>query len=178
MESRTYLDVYKRQTQHILFGNYETGGYLNPYADMLRGYRESTSSTMIAQFEADQKLDFLLKGLNVRGLFVTTRNAAFTVNRYYNPFYYVLTRFDKKTGEHTLYNINPKEGTEHLNYSESGKNVTANTYMEFAANYNGKFGGQHEVGAMTVCYMRNYLEGNAGNLQTVSYTHLRYGLFL
>lgn len=158
-------DEKHQKTQHILFGNYETGGYLNPYADMLRGYRESTSSTMIAQFEADQKLDFLLKGLNIRGLFVTTRNAAFTVNRYYNPFYYVLSRFDKKTGEYTLYNVNPREGTEHLNYSESGKNVTANTYMEFAANYNGKFGGQHEVGAMTVCYMRNYLEGNAGNLQ-------------
>lgn len=152
-------------TQHILFGNYQNGGYLNPYADMLRGYRESTSSKMIAQFETHQNLDFLLRGLNVRGLFTTTRDAAFTVNRYYNPFYYVLTGFDKKTGKYSLKNINPMEGTEHLNYNESGKNVAASTYMEFAANYNDTFVEKHNVSAMTVYYLRNYLEGNAGTLQ-------------
>lgn len=151
--------------QHILFGNYEDGGYLNPYADMVKGYRESTTSTMIAQFEAHQDLDFLLNGLKMRGLYSTTRYSSFAVSRFYNPFYYSLSSFNERTGKYTLHLINPLTGTEFLNYSESAKNVYANTYMELSSNYENTFDDEHGISAMLVYYMRNYIEGNAGNLQ-------------
>ena len=139
-------------TQHILFGNYEEGGYLNPYADMVKGYQESTSSTMIAQFEAHQNLKFLLEGLSVRGLYSTTRYSSFAVNRFYNPFYYAMGGFNEKTGEYILRLINPLSGTEFLNYSESEKNVNANNYMELSANYENTIDEKHGLGAMLVYY--------------------------
>lgn len=168
-------DAANQHTQHILFGNYEDGGYLNPYADMVKGYQESTSSKMIAQFEAHQDLDFLINGLSIRGLYSTTRYSSFAVNRFYNPFYYTLGGYDEASGEYTLNNINPLQGTEFLNYSESAKTVNADTYMEFAANYESSFSDDHTVGAMLVTYLSNYIEGNAGNLQR-SLPHRNMGL--
>ncbi len=164
-----------RHTQHILFGNYEEGGYLNPYADMVKGYQESTSSKMIAQFEAHQDLGFLLDGLSVRGLYSTTRYSSFGFHRFYNPFYYSLGGYDEATGDYSLYKINPLQGTEFLNYSETAKNVNADTYMEFAANYENTFSDDHTLGAMLVSYLSNYLEGNAGNLQR-SLPHRNMGI--
>ncbi|MGI6522099.1 MAG: SusC/RagA family TonB-linked outer membrane protein [Fermentimonas sp.] len=164
-----------RHTQHILFGNFEEGGYLNPYADMVKGYQESTSSKMIAQFEAHQDLEFLLDGLSIRGLYSTTRYSSFGFHRFYNPFYYSLGGYDEATGDYSLYKINPLQGTEFLNYSETAKNVNADTYMEFAANYENTFSDDHTLGAMVVSYLSNYLEGNAGNLQR-SLPHRNMGI--
>lgn len=158
-------DAAHQHTQHILFGNYEDGGYLNPYADMVKGYSESTTSNMIAQFEMHQDLNALLEGLSIRGLYSTTRYSAFGVNRFYNPFYYTLGGYNEANEEYMLYNINPLEGTEFLNYSETAKTVNADTYMEFAANYENTFADDHAIGGMLVSYLSNYVQGNAGSLQ-------------
>src|SRR5699024_8505156 len=57
-------------THHILFGSYKSGAnfYLNPYADMLRGYKDYSQSRMLAQLELNQNLSTITKGLKVRGL--------------------------------------------------------------------------------------------------------------
>ncbi len=151
--------------QHILFGNYETGNYLNPYADMMRGYKDYTKSLMLAQFELKQDLDFIAKGLRVRGLFSTTRYSYFDVNRFYQPFYYNIAAYDKRADTYSLYGLNPEGGQEHLSYSEGRKDVTSSTYTETAINYDKTIGDNHEFGGMLVFYLRNELEGNAGSLQ-------------
>ena len=74
--------------QHTLFGNYGQGQYINPYADMVKGYKNYTKSLMMAQFEVKQKLDFITEGLNIRGLFSTNRYSYFDVSRFYKPSYY------------------------------------------------------------------------------------------
>ena len=33
-------DAIHQGVKHIMFGNYDTGKYLNPYADMVKGYKE------------------------------------------------------------------------------------------------------------------------------------------
>lgn len=152
-------------TQHILFGNYGTGGYLNPYADLMRGYKDYTTSVMMAQFEAKQDLKFILDGLKIRGLYNTERYTYFDVQRFYNPFYYSLINFDKKTGSYSLFPLNPESGTEYLDYSEGTKVVTATSYVETALSYNKVFATDHTVGALLVFNMRNELVGNAGSLQ-------------
>src|SRR3546814_3064189 len=56
--------------RHILFGNYGTdASYLNPYANLVRGYKESSNSRIDAQFELKQDFNFLVKGLSGRALF-------------------------------------------------------------------------------------------------------------
>lgn len=158
-------DELNEETRHILFGNFEDGNYLNPYADMMRGYKDYTKSLMLAQFEAKQDLGFLIEGLKVRGLFSTTRYSYFDVNRFYNPFYYNIGAYDKRENKYTLYGLNPEDGQEHLSYSEGQKDVNSNTYLETAVNYDRNIGEDHVVGGMLVFYLRNELEGNAGSLQ-------------
>src|SRR5699024_6038715 len=46
---------------HIMFGNYNEGDYLNPYADMVKGYKQYSRSKMQAQLEVDQDFDFITK---------------------------------------------------------------------------------------------------------------------
>jgi hypothetical protein len=40
------------QYNHTLFGNKGNGGFSNPYADMVRGYKDRFSSTILSQFQA------------------------------------------------------------------------------------------------------------------------------
>ena len=52
-------------TSHILFGNAGDGNYINPYAEMIRGYKQYTNSVISAQAELNQKLDFITPGLSI-----------------------------------------------------------------------------------------------------------------
>lgn len=159
------VDDEHKNIRHIMFGNYNTGEYINPYAYMMQGYRNYTTSTMIAQFEASQKLDFILNGLKIRGLFSTTRYAHFDVARYYNPFYYSIDRYDQQTDRYALTLLNPKGGTEYLGYDEGTKIINTNTYFEGAIDYAHTFDEAHEVGGLLVYYQREQLNANAGTLQ-------------
>jgi TonB-linked SusC/RagA family outer membrane protein len=153
-------------TQHILFGNDEANAnFINPYADMVKGYKDYTKSLMMAQFEARQKLDFLTQGLALRGLFSTNRYSYFDVVRNYNPFYYNIASYDKYTDIYQLLALNPETGTEYLGYSEGDKQVKTTTYMEIALNYDQTFDEKHAVNGMLVFTRRNTLEANAGSLQ-------------
>ena len=159
---RTYANV-----DHILFGNDGAEfDFINPYADMVKGYQEYTTSRVVAQFEAKQKLDFFTEGLSVRGLFSTNRYSHFNVNRSYNPYYYEVSYYDKyaETYPYVLYRLNPEQGTDYLGYSEGEKKIQTTTYMELAANYDRSFG-RHTVSGLLVATRRNYLEANAGSLQ-------------
>lgn len=158
-------DAKNLTTDHILFGNYGEGNYLNPYASMVKGYKDYARSTVVAQFGVNQKLDFIIDGLKARGLFSTTRYSYFDVNRFYKPFYYGLGGYDKATGTYVLTNLNPTTAQENLDYSEGAKSISSNTYLEGALNYDHSIGKNHEVSAMMVGYMRNSLIGNAGSLQ-------------
>jgi TonB-linked SusC/RagA family outer membrane protein len=153
-------------THHILFGNDEaTSDFINPYADMVKGYRDYTKSLMMAQFEVKQKLDFLTQGLTLRGLFSTNRYSYFDVDRYYNPFYYNVAGYDKYTDIYQLLALNPNTGTEYLGYAEGDKQVKTTTYMEAAINYDRTFAEKHTVSGLLVYTRRNTLEANAGSLQ-------------
>ena len=152
-------------TQHPLFGNYDNSQYLNPYAELMKGYKDYTTSLMMAQFEAKQDLSFLAKGLKLRGLYSTTRYSSFDVQRSYNPFYYNIASYNKQTNAFTLSPLNQEQGTEYLGYVEGAKLVSANSYVETALNYDRVIAKDHTVGGLLVFYMRNQLIGNAGTLQ-------------
>src|SRR5690606_20760632 len=53
---------------HILFGGFEGDSYMNPYAEMLRGYREESKSKMMAQIELKQDFSEWIEGLTARVL--------------------------------------------------------------------------------------------------------------
>jgi TonB-linked SusC/RagA family outer membrane protein len=152
-------------TEHILFGNSGAGEYLNPYANLMKGYRDYTNAMFLAQFEVKQDLDFILKGLKASAMYNTTRYNYYQVSRMYTPFYYILSGYDKPTGEYTLTNLNPTSGHEYLTYTEDSKQITSEDYFQGILNYDTDIGEDHSVSGMLVYNMQNKISANAGSLQ-------------
>ena len=149
--------------QHIMFGNYEDGSYSNPYADLVRGYRDLQRSQMIAAVELNQDLGFITKGLKFMTLFNLTRLSNYAVYRSFSPFWYTLDSYDSYTGEYHIQRINDT-GTDYLTYSEGAKTITNTMYSESRLNYAREFG-KHEVTGLLVLTAREQLNANAGSLQ-------------
>ncbi|MDR1667127.1 MAG: TonB-dependent receptor [Bacteroidales bacterium] len=159
----------KPSAQHIMFGSaeYDDGGglYLNPYAEMVRGYKEYSRSKMLAQLELNQNLAFITEGLSFRAMMNTNRNAYFDISRYYIPFYYTATNYDKRNNTYQLTLLNEDQGKQSLTYSEGPKEVSSVFYLEAALNYNRIFGKKHAVNGLLVYTLREQLTANAGSLQ-------------
>ncbi len=154
--------------QHIMFGNSYAEGttlYINPYADMVKGYKDKSASKILAQFEVNQDLKFITKGLKARALFSTTRDSSFDVSRFYNPFYYMAGNYNPLDDSYVLAELNPDGGTEYLGYDEGDKNISTNTYMEAAVNYDRTFNEKHAVSGMLIFTLQNRLNANASSLQ-------------
>ena len=168
-------DEANSKTQHILFGNADNGQYLNPYADMTKGYKEYNTSQMSAQFELRQDLSFIAEGLSLRGLFNTNRYSNFDVYRYYNPYFYKVGSYDKVADTYSLTAINEESGTEYLDYREGRKDVNSTTYFEGAINWNKTFDEKHAVTGLLVATAREQIFANAGDLQrSLPYRNLGY----
>jgi TonB-linked SusC/RagA family outer membrane protein len=160
-------------TTHPMFGNAATSSnslFVNPYAEMVKGYSESNSSTLQTQLELKQDLKFLTQGLNARVMSYARRYSKFDLSRQYNPFFYVGS--EQPDGSIGVQVLNAggigsigTPGSEYLNYSEGVKDLNSVFYLEAALNYNRTFDEKHAVGGLLITTMRNFLSGNAGSLQ-------------
>lgn len=149
--------------KHIMFGNYKDGSYSNPYADLVRGYKDTQRSQMIAAVELNQDLDFITKGLHFMTLFNLTRLSYYEVYRSFSPYWYTMDSYDSYTGEYHVQRIN-ETGTNWLGYSEGPKTITNTMYSESRLNYAREFG-RHDVTGLLVFTARESLNANAGSLQ-------------
>lgn len=149
--------------QHILFGNYNNSK-VNPYAEMVRGYKEKSRSQILAQVELKQDLAFITEGLTARGMLNVSRLSQFSVNRAYNPFYYEISRYNRLTGDYKL--IETHIGTEYLGYGElpGDREQSSSFYFEGSVNHARTFG-KHSISSLLVFQARQTLNANAGSLQ-------------
>ncbi|MGF7233109.1 SusC/RagA family TonB-linked outer membrane protein [Arachidicoccus sp.] len=155
-------------THHILFGNNPslTGGLLdNPYADLMDGYKSYSESRMSAQFELNQKLDFITPGLKFKGIFSTNRYAYFDLSRSYKPFYYDVGSYDPQGGSYTLNWLNnlPGEAQEFLGYNAGTKTVYTYLYMQGTLDYSRTFG-KNNIGATLIGTREQTQYGDASDL--------------
>ena len=154
-------------TTHILFGNYgQFGDYLNPYANMVRGYKDESYNNVLATVELKQNLDFITKGLKARALVNTSRYSFYNLERKYNPFYYTLANYDFQSDVYSLIALNPNQGTEYLEYNEGAKVISNSVYFEGSLNYNRIIQEKHNLSGMLVGILRELKYANNGNLQT------------
>lgn len=159
-------DKINETTPYLLYGNYDTGKYMNPYAEMTKGYKDRNQSLMMAQVELNQDLKFITKGLKARFMFNTNRRSDYGVKRQYNPYYFNIGSYDPLTDTYVLSAINPDAGTDYLTSSEDSKVVTTNTYMETAVNYDRTFKEKHAVSGLMVFTMRSELTSTqSGDVQ-------------
>lgn len=150
--------------RHIMYGNYGAGNYINPYADMTKGYKDYSRSLMLAQLELKQDLSGLVKGLSFRTMMNTNRSSFFDVSRFYNPYLYTLSGYDQLSNTYKVNNINETSATEYLGYQEGPKTVESTFYLESMLNYNRQFK-KHGLSGLLVYMMRQNLVANAGDLQ-------------
>ncbi|TCC99292.1 SusC/RagA family TonB-linked outer membrane protein [Pedobacter hiemivivus] len=157
--------IYKN-VNHIMFGNIQAGGANNPYADLVKGYKEYSRSLMVAQLEFTQDLAFLTPGLSINGMMNTNRRSYFDVVRQYKPFWYAVSSYDKVENSYRLSPLNPEGGTNFLDFIRGGnQSVASNFHTQVAANWNKSFKAKHNVSLMSVVVMRSEGQGNAKTLQ-------------
>jgi len=159
-------------TKHILFGNASRGdassgaSYSNPYADLVKGYKDSSKSLLEAQFELKQNLDFVTPGFSASGMFNTSRYSYFDVNRFYNPYFYNISYYEPQTNQYTLSLLNEANNpTEYLNYNEGGKDISTTLYLQANLMYTRQFSGKHDLSGLLVFQRRQQLLANQGTLQ-------------
>ncbi|WP_257669725.1 SusC/RagA family TonB-linked outer membrane protein [Parapedobacter tibetensis] len=158
------LDAEHQHVNHIMFGN-DDNEFVNPYAEMVRGYKDKSRSQLLAQLEMKQNLSFLTEGLNVNGLLNISRLSQFSVNRFYNPYYYQMGSYDMATGNYSL--IQTNDGTEYLDYAEINPDKVTNStfYFQGIANYSRLFGNKHNLSGLFVFMAQQALNANTGELQ-------------
>ncbi|NDV80994.1 TonB-dependent receptor [Bacteroides sp. 51] len=157
---------------HILFGNEGVGNYINPYADMVRGYKEYNRTVISAQLEMKQNLKMLLEGLNARVMVSTSRYSYTDLNRAYDPFYYTVGLYLPSQNDYVLLPINPNGGKEYLGYNPGGKDISTTNYMEGALDY-AKAIGDHSLSGLLVFQLSDRKISNADELQkSLAYRNL------
>ncbi|MCL3779224.1 SusC/RagA family TonB-linked outer membrane protein [Prolixibacteraceae bacterium JC049] len=150
---------------HILFGNYGEGNYLNPYADLVKGYKEYSRTLVLAQTEIKQKLDFITRGLSFSTMVNTTRSSYFDVTRSTVPYFYNVGLYNKRDDTYSLEPLNEESGKEYLNYSEGKPSLYTTFYLQSVLNYKRTFNEKHSFGGLLVYILRSSLRNNTGNLQ-------------
>ncbi|HYW96195.1 MAG TPA: TonB-dependent receptor, partial [Bacteroidales bacterium] len=151
-----------RYLNHTLFGNQGNGGYPNPYADMVRGYRDMFTSTILSQFQVEQDLDFITNGLKFRGMGSVKSYSLNSTSRSYTPFYYGIRELDSDMGVlHSLYQV--QEGTEYLTDPIVGNDANSSFYFELITQYNRRFKEKHDVGGLLVFTRKEALNTIAGS---------------
>ncbi len=142
-------------TKHILFGNNNQGDGINPYAELIKGYRNYSRSFLSMQAEINQKLDFIVKGLNLRLSANTNRTGFYESLRQYVPFYYQVDSYDRIKDQYVLSNTNETTAREFLNFKKGNEYSINVVYLESALNYAHNFNEQHDVSALFIYMMRN-----------------------
>lgn len=153
--------------QHVMFGGLSDRSFNNPYAQMVRGYREYNRSLMLAQLEFKQDLSFITEGLNFRTMVNTNRISRFDIERSYNPFYYEISSYDRRSFDYKIENFNETSAREFLDFNlNQGLRVQQSKfYLESALNYSRTLNEKHNLSAMLVYIMTSSTDAQAGSLQ-------------
>lgn len=149
--------------RHILFGGFDDGSYMNPYAEMVKGYKDESESIMLAQFELKQDFGKYVEGLTGRLLGNTIRKSKFDLKRNFNPYFYNVGQYDWRNDEYSLIELNAGSGTEYLSYNPGEKNISNSFYAEASLSYL-KAINKNNLSAMLVTVARNAINGNAESL--------------
>lgn len=150
-------------TNHILFGmGAELGEYINPLAQVVSSFKESSKTMMLIQLEVDHKFSGKLDGLFTKLLYNTKRDSYYDLSRGYSPFYYTVA--STVDGSYMLTPLNPDGGTEYLTYSDGLRTILSTQYGEFRLGYNKMFNDVHDINLLLVGSLRNEAGAAALNL--------------
>lgn len=141
------------------------GEVINPYAMIHRmGTNKRNTSETRADLKVNQKLDFLLKGLEARVLLAYDFYMRNDIQRPgTNPITYEAIGRDSETGELQLQRTDNMNGSETWGYNKQQWGHRQ-YYLEAALNYSDIFAKKHRVSAMFLYNMTDYSNVTAGTL--------------
>ena len=147
---------------HTLFGNKGNGGFPNPYAESVRGFKDRFANTTLAQFQINQDLKFITDGLKLRALASVRTYTENQSERSFTPFYYGMSEVQTSQGViNSLYQI--QEGTEFLNNPTVNNYGNSNFYYEAVLEYNKTLNEKHDFSGLLVSYFQEALNTISGN---------------
>ncbi|MCY4779152.1 TonB-dependent receptor [Sphingobacterium sp. UT-1RO-CII-1] len=169
-----YDQGYRSWVRHPLFGNArmsansesETDLFYNPYANALSGYSEENTSNFVAQFDLSQDFAFLTDGLKGQFMVYTKRSTRSSLSRSVVPFYYTAVEDELNRGHvKDIVALNENSGREYLGYSEGGKSVWNENWIQGSLAYEKTYNNVHNVGGTVLGFIREKKLSNAGNLE-------------
>lgn len=144
----------------VHWGAYSGGneqGAANPMAYATQGYKDYTESTVIANIDFDQNLDFITKGLSFKALFSFKNWSKTTTSRYqgYNKYY--LTGYSKNDDGTYNYDITAMgEPSRHSLTTDNSTEGDRKFYFQSYLNYDRTFGSDHNLSAMLLWNLEQY----------------------
>ena len=150
--------------KHVMFGTDASNKMTNPYAEMVKGYKDGFTSNITSQFTLEQDLDFVTRGLKFRGKASIATYASHDSKRSYDPYKYALDEYDAMNDIYTLTEVH--EGSEALGNPTQTRSATSKSYYELGLHYTREFAEKHNVSA-AVIYTMEEDKNTTGNLETI-----------
>lgn len=151
--------------KYTLFGSDATGTMPNPYARMVRGYKDGSSGRITSQFSIDQDLKSLTEGLMVRAKVSIKSDTFSETKRSYDPYLFNIKSYDEFTDKYVLQEVH--RGTEALGNPEPWRDGSFRLYLEGGFTYARRFD-KHDVSGLLI-YNQEEIKntsGNEGSIQT------------
>lgn len=132
--------------KHILFGSDPSTAITNPYAQMVRGYKDGFTNTITSQFSLEQDMDFITRGLTLRAKASIMSYGSYESKRSYDPYLYSVDTYNEMTDTYVLSQVH--EGSETLGDPATTRSANSTMYYEAGLNYNNVFNDKHAFGAV------------------------------
>lgn len=159
-------DADHEYVRHTLFGSDATGRMENPFAKMVRGYKDGSSGRITSQFSIDQDLKSLTEGLMARGK-VSIKNDSFSEQkRSYDPYLYNIKSYNEFDDEYVLQEVH--RGTEALGNPDHWRDGVFRLYLEGGFTYGRRFG-KHDVSGLLI-YNQEEIKNTSGSGDNIQMT--------
>lgn len=149
----------------VLWGDKEggpyDGGFRNPVAEYVVGYKERFETSVSANFKLDQKLDMILEGLRFSGLFSFKHysNTYNTRTSNYNKFN--ISNYNREDLSYELKRVNSAEHSTELKFGKQDSGFgDRRLYFQAMLDYQNTFNDVHDLNLMFL-YNQNQFNGNS-----------------
>lgn len=141
-------DEKNQYVKHTLFGSDATGTMENPYARMVRGYKDGSMGRITSQFSLDQDMSVLLEGLMARAKVSIKNDNRYENSRSYDPYLYNIKSYDEFTDQYELQQVH--QGTDALGNPDIGRDGEFRLYMEGGLTYTNTLNDIHDVSGLLI----------------------------
>lgn len=134
--------------KHTLFGSDATGTMTNPFARMVRGYKDGSMGRITSQFSFDQNMDAVLEGLMARAKVSIKNDNRYENYRAYDPYLYNIKSYDEFTDTYVLQQVH--QGTDALGNPEIQRDGEFRVYMEGGLTYANTINDIHDLSGLLI----------------------------